>query len=792
MKNLRERWRGLTVLGVVAFAAACMTVAPVPSFADIAGGGGDGGPITEWCSDGRPKTGLVRCEDGNLRYFDSETGAMVTNQWHNEYEAVWYYFGADGIAVSGWQSIGGDKYYFYPESHDMAYGRVQIDGKNYFLNTPGANADGRMQHSGWLYDSIYGKWFYATSSGELLTGWHNIGGTWYYFDEYGVMLTGWINVSGTWYYANASGAMVTGWLNIGGTWFYLDGSGAMVKGWLSDGNNWYWLDVEGKMVHDSMLQIGGATYGFSSSGAMLIGWHLDASVWHYFSGSGALVKGWLSDGGRWYWLDPADGSMATGLNACNGTPYIFNGSGAMLSSQWALIDNNWYYADSNGLLHGGWLLLGNSWYYLDPGSHIMLTGFVQVGTSSYFLTSSGAMATGWALADDTWYYAASNGAIQRGRWIKSGSAWYYLDDVSGAMRTGEYTVGDTRYYSYDSGAMASSCWINLSDGISWANSSGALSEPLPTSFDGSPVVADRADSSSLPGVIHIGDAVFYADANGAVNVASGWIMSKDVSDESGNTWYYASSNGVLKSGWQYVNGAWYWMDPSTFKMKTGWLNDGGTWYWLQPSGAMFANGWLKIDGVDYYFNASGAWLNTSGSVLGVNRSSLVNWLMSHENDGYYRGTRYDTHLSQESCMYPKGDPRWDGYTGMNCGGFVSHAYMKAGGNLAPIAAEQSHSPWSGGPGRGGCVNAYRWYGYAIDTCANVTYFNSIDELLRSGLARKGDIVFFNPYNPYADDSHIGFFWGNSPSENLFWHSDGYGNRISGLTALGPSKVILIR
>ena len=772
MKNLRERWHGLTVLGVVAFAAACMTVAPAPSFADIAGGGGGGGPITEWCSDGRPKTGLVRCEDGNLRYFDPETGAMVTNQWHNEYEAVWYYFGADGIAVSGWQSIGGDKYYFYPESHDMAYGRVQIDGKNYFLNTPGANADGRMQHSGWLYDSIYGKWFYATSSGELLTGWHNIGGTWYYFDEYGVMLTGWINVSGTWYYANASGAMATGWLNIGGTWYYLDGSGAMVaNSWRSLGGSWYW---------------------FGDSGTMATGWFLAGGSWYYASGSGAMATGWLSDGGRWYWLDPADGSMATGLNACNGTPYIFNGSGAMLSSQWALIDNNWYYADSNGLLHGGWLLLGNSWYYLDPGSHIMLTGFVRVGTTSYFLTSSGAMATGWALADDTWYYAASNGAIQRGRWIKSGSAWYYLDDVSGAMRTGEYTVGDTRYYSYDSGAMASSCWINLSDGMSWANSSGALSEPLPASSDGSPVIADRADLSSLPGTIHIGDAVFYADANGVVNVASGWIMPNDASDENDNTWYYASSNGVLKSGWQYVNGAWYWMDPSTFKMKTGWLNDGGTWYWLQPSGAMFANGWLKIDGVDYYFNASGAWLNTSGSVLGVNRSSLVNWLMSHENDGYYRGTRYDTHLSQETCMYPKGDPRWDGYTGMNCGGFVSHAYMKAGGNLAPIAAEQSHSPWSGGPGRGGCVNAYRWYGYAIDTCANVTYFNSIDELLRSGLARKGDIVFFNPYNPYADDSHIGFFWGNSPSENLFWHSDGYGNRISGLTALGPSKVILIR
>lgn len=578
-------------------------------------------------------------------------------------------------------------------------------------------------------------------------------------------------------------------------WGLPDGTIA-VSSWRHINGSWYWFDDEGRMAQDGLVQVGGATYGFSSSGAMRVGWYLDStgstSAWRYFSGSGALVKGWLSDGGRWYWLDPADGSMATGLKECNDTPYIFNSSGAMLSSQWALVDNNWYYADSNGLLHGGWLLLGNSWYYLDPGSHIMLTGFMQVGSSTYFLTSSGAMATGWALADGTWYYAASNGAIQRGRWIKSGNAWYYLDDVSGAMRTGEFAVGSTRYFSYDSGAMASSCWINLNDGMAWANSSGALSEPLPTSSDGSPVVADRADLSSLPGTIHIGDAVFYVDASGAVNVASGWIMSKDASDESGNTWYYASSNGVLKSGWQYVNGAWYWMDPSTYKMKTGWLNDGGTWYWLQPSGAMFANGWLKIDGVDYYFNASGAWLNTSGSVLGVNRSSLVNWLMSHENDGYYRGTRYDTHLSQETCMYPKGDSRWDGYTGMNCGGFVSHAYMKAGGNLAPIAAEQSHSPWSGGPGRGGCVNAYRWYGYAIDTCANVTYFNSIDELLRSGLARKGDIVFFNPYNPYADDSHIGFFWGNTPSENLFWHSDGYGNRISGLTALSPSKVILIR
>lgn len=314
MNNLRERWRGLTALGVAVFAAACMTVAPAPSFADIDSLVGlqyidhsESRNLTGFSvsrpagtyyfdNDGSMQTGLVRCEDGNLRYFDLETGAMVTNQWHNEYEAVWYYFGADGTAVSGWQSIGGDKYYFYPESHDMAYGRVQIDGKNYFLNTPGANADGRMQHSGWIYDSIYGKWLYATSSGELLTGWHNIGGTWYYFNEYGVMLTGWINDSGTWYYANASGAMATGWLNIGGAWFYLDGSGAMVaNGWRSLGGSWYWFD---------------------DSGAMATGWRQVGGAWYYFSGSGAMAHdAWVGD----YYLQ-SSGAMAT--NAWVGSYYV--------------------------------------------------------------------------------------------------------------------------------------------------------------------------------------------------------------------------------------------------------------------------------------------------------------------------------------------------------------------------------------------------------------------------------------------------------------------------------------
>ena len=458
MKDVRRKWRGLKAFGLAAFAAACLTCAPLTAKADLIGGVGGGSASvdepTEWCvgdnrpisywgydgwngtqnetmsgpltrysvecnaggtthrdflvglnsidqsasrtdpsgvtsrpagtyyfnKDGLMQIGLVRCEDGNLRYFDPKTGAMVTNQWHNDYEAIWYYFGADGTAVSGWQSIGGDKYYFYPESHEMAYGRVQIDGKNYFLNTPGANADGRLQHNGWFYDSIYGKWLYATPSGELLTGWQNIGGTWYYFNEYGVMLTGWINDSGTWYYANASGAMATGWLNVGGTWYYLDGSGAMAaNGWRSLGGSWYW---------------------FGDSGAMSTGWFLAGGSWYYASGSGAMATGWLSNGGTWYWL---------------------GGSGAMASNSWVNVGGVWYWFDNSGAMVTGWHQVGDAWYYFSGSGAMAHDAWV----GNYYLQSSGAMATNAWVGS---YYVGEDGKWIPGYglvWYKNGSDVYH-------------------------------------------------------------------------------------------------------------------------------------------------------------------------------------------------------------------------------------------------------------------------------------------------------------------------------------------------------------------------------
>lgn len=558
-------------------------------------------------------------------------------------------------------------------------------------------------------------------------------------------------------------------------WFYYQNS-APAKGWLYTGGFWYWFDNEGVMAV-GLTECAGGHYllnvGDDASipyGAMRLGWVACDDGWRFFNASGAMERCWLLDGSNWYWLDPETGIMATGATQCGSSSYCFGTSGAMAFG-WAYDRGTWYYADSSGELQSGWLHKWGAWYWLDPSTKAMATGLVNDGSSLYAMGASGAMETGWALVDGAWYHAAESGVLDVG-WYWDGSQWYWLDLETRAMATGEFEAYGDRYYALADGAIQMSGWAPCGEGLALLKSNGAVIFVAGKNASGVPVVQSgpqstvRGDSweQALPGFFSVGGKTFYANAD-----------------------------GELQSGWVRIGDSHYFFD-SDYVMQTGWLHYGSAWYWLdEATGRMASSGWYDCDGICSWFNASGVWVDASGSVLGVSRQRLLEQLISHENDSYYLGTRYDTSLSPVCCTYPNGEPRSDGFTGMNCGGFVSHAYAKAGGDLSKIANNQSNSPWPGGPGRGSFCNAYRWYGYAIDSGATVLQFNSVSELLASGEARKGDLVFFYPFNPYSTDCHIGFFWGDTPYENRFWHSfGGMGNSISEFVSDGPSWVILMR
>ncbi|WP_350455169.1 VaFE repeat-containing surface-anchored protein [Slackia heliotrinireducens] len=172
------------------------------------------------------------------------------------------------------------------------------------------------------------------------------------------------------------------------------------------------------------------------------------------------------------------------------------------------------------------------------------------------------------------------------------------------------------------------------------------------------------------------------------------------------------------------------------------------------------------------------------------------WLESHEHDDYYLGTEYDGWNSGElteseiaHCRRPKGEVGSND-PGMNCTGFVTAVFMKLG---ADVPGKIPHT------GIGSWCNTGNWLRLLEEQDVVGYEYDSVDALLKDGKAQKGDIILMlctssvwsagvDKYGNYAD-WHIGFFWGDSPSDNKYWHSSHPVNGIDGGESLKYSNQI---
>ena len=164
------------------------------------------------------------------------------------------------------------------------------------------------------------------------------------------------------------------------------------------------------------------------------------------------------------------------------------------------------------------------------------------------------------------------------------------------------------------------------------------------------------------------------------------------------------------------------------------------------------------------------------NVLGISAASLVRYLESHQNDSFYLGTPYVGYDYRS----PNGDISYNGVAGMNCTGFVWHVLKSLGANPSDI------------PNMGGTPqSAGRWLNWLRTYESQIPTYDFSDkwEMLASGVLEKGDIIWIWNENDGGKQQsstthHIGFFWGNSSDEDLFWHSSPYGdNQISPIDGL---------
>ena len=72
-------------------------------------------------------------------------------------------------------------------------------------------------------------------------------------------------------------------------------------------------------------------------------------------------------------------------------------------------------------------------------------------------------------------------------------------------------------------------------------------------------------------------------------------------------YYYIGNDGIMKTGWQQINGVWYYLNPvsdgTRGAMMTGYQTIDGKTYYFDDSGAMWAN---RTAPNGRYLDASGA------------------------------------------------------------------------------------------------------------------------------------------------------------------------------------------
>ena len=83
--------------------------------------------------------------------------------------------------------------------------------------------------------------------------------------------------------------------------------------------------------------------------------------------------------------------------------------------------------------------------------------------------------------------------------------------------------------------------------------------------------------------------------------AKGWRKCLWSKEKVKGSWFLFDDDGYMKTGWQKVNGKWYYLDPDTGAMRTGWIFVNGIWYYLDDSGAM-KTGWMDWKGKKCYLD----------------------------------------------------------------------------------------------------------------------------------------------------------------------------------------------
>ncbi|MFQ7512025.1 MAG: hypothetical protein ACLRMV_05135 [Lachnospiraceae bacterium] len=547
------------------------------------------------------------------------------------------YYVSDGkIPQKGWKVIDGNWYYF--EDLDLTgmcrpvVGcTYKIDDKYYLFN-----ADGTMVSNGWkLVDDV---WYYASASGALATEDTVINGTLYHFDENGAMQeetekkTGVVVEDGKCNFYSEDGILLKsetgqGWHLFGGAYYYLQEDKILkdVSYKLPDGK-WYRFDSQGRMLANTFYEEPYGSYWYGESGAALTGWFMLAGNWYYASTvTGRLYTGYHIINGVKYYFDRngimQNKTLVTRYPDCRLS--VIDASGAVtdikvMEDGWSYYNGEWYYYYNNGCAYYGWV----DDYYVNIGimyRNSVVTSYDSGNTTKYYVGEDGTRQKNtWCEDEDGLYYAKADGTLARNEWLNIDGKLYYFDDqwkmsTKKLTKKGAFTE-DGQYFSPDGYAQG---WVFV---------------------DGNYYYKEGEDFVSNQSKKINGDWYLF-DLQGKMVTG---FSTPEITSEYDDNYYYYGNDGRRQfyTGWQLINGKWYYFDESSRAAK-GWKTINGVKYYFETitkatdeynneyfvgnSDHFMYTGYGIIDGEFYYFDANGACQGIDTSYTGWHLDDNGKW-----------------------------------------------------------------------------------------------------------------------------------------------------------------------
>ncbi len=613
--------------------------------------------------------------------FSKETGKCTECDEANTFTGLyeedgnWYYL-VSGAAVSGWQMIGTDWYYFDTTTKIGADGDLELGPVTYNF------VDGKLTSGVWA-KTLYGwRYYYGPSYYKDRGSFRVIDGKEYYFDD-GIRLeNGWElviqnQINHIWYYFDENGVVDrTKTLEDG---FYTDRNGYAYckdgKGLTGDqyiDGKYYHFDLEGYAVpngtfagrlynnsysaYTGLLEKNGVTYYYKDGRTGPYGLvELDGEYYYSYWGGVVQTSGTYYVSETHCDLKPgeytfdADGKLVNGITNIKGKNYLLK-NGQKAASGLYKIDDAYYYADWNGEIKtSGRYYVGTSYCDLKAGNYTfgadgkMLNGPVDVDGTKYLYLNGTTASYGLYEVNGDYYYSYWGGVLMTSGRYYIGTSYCdlkannnYTVDENGKVLNGVVDIDGTKYL-YINGTTSTYGLFEV-DGDYYYAYWGGVIQTSGTYYVGTSYCDLKAgnytigaDGKVYNGVVDI-DGTKYLYLNGTTSNCGLYEVDGD--------YYYAYWGGVIQtSGTYYVPTTYCDLPVGNYdidadgKVKNGIVEENGKLYYYDH-GTTGAFGLTKVD-EDYYFVSWGGEVVTDGTyyVSTSNCDITVNKNFTFDKDG---------------------------------------------------------------------------------------------------------------------------------------------------------------